>query len=364
MYRQLRSVEEPVNDGPLIVQSDKTLLLEVDHPQSREARAAIAPFAELERSPEHVHTYRLTPLGLWNARAAGHDAEQVVDALVRYSRYSVPHALLVDVADTMDRYGRLQLVKDPVHGLVLVSLDKAVLEEVIRSKKIGPMLGERIDADTVAVHHSERGRLKQGLLKIGWPAEDLAGYVDGEAHPIELDQSGWTLRDYQQQAVDMFWAGGSGVVGLPCGAGKTLVGAAAMATAKATTLILVTNTVAGRQWKRELIARTSLTEDGIGEYSGEGKEVRACPIAQYQVITRRTKGEYRHLELFDAQDWGLIIYDEVHLLPAPVFRMTADLQSRRRLGLTATLIREDGREGDVFSLIGPKRYDAPWKDIE
>src|ERR1700722_6778448 len=355
-----------MTDGPLIVQSDKTLLLEVDHPMSAEARAAIAPFAELERSPEHVHTYRLTPLGLWNARAAGHDAEQVVDALVRYSRYAVPHALLVDVADTMDRYGRLRLerVKDPVHGLVLVSIDRAVLEEVLRQKKIAPMLGERVDADTVLVHPSERGRLKQGLLKIGWPAEDLAGYVDGEAHPIELDQHDWVLRDYQQQAVDMFWAGGSGVVVLPCGAGKTLVGAAAMARAKATTLILVTNTVAGRQWKRELIARTSLTEDEIGEYSGERKEIRPVTIATYQVMTTRRNGEYRHLELFDSRDWGLIVYDEVHLLPAPIFRLTADLQSRRRLGLTATLIREDGREGDVFSLIGPKRYDAPWKDIE
>jgi DNA excision repair protein ERCC-3 len=353
-----------VSDGPLIVQSDKTLLLEVDHPDSKEARAAIAPFAELERSPEHVHTYRLTPLGLWNARAAGHDAEQVVDALVRFSRYPVPHALLVDVADTMDRYGRLQLAKHPTHGLVLVSLDRAVLEEILRQKKIAPMLGERLDADTVLVHPSERGRLKQALLKVGWPAEDLAGYVDGEAHEISLDESEWTLRDYQQEAADMFWEGGSGVVVLPCGAGKTLVGAAAMARAKATTLILVTNTVAGRQWRRELIARTSLTDDEIGEYSGEKKEIRPVTIATYQVMTTRRKGEYRHLELFDSRDWGLIIYDEVHLLPAPIFRLTADLQSRRRLGLTATLIREDGREGDVFSLIGPKRYDAPWKDIE
>ena len=353
-----------MTDGPLIVQSDKTLLLEVDHPMASEARAAIAPFAELERSPEHVHTYRLTPLGLWNARAAGHDAEQVVDALVRFSRYTVPHALLVDVADTMDRYGRLQLVKHPVHGLVLISVDRAVLEEVLRQKKITPMLGERIDADTVLVHPSERGRLKQALLKVGWPAEDLAGYVDGEAHPIELDPSGWTLRPYQQQAVDSFWQGGSGVVVLPCGAGKTLVGAAAMAQAKATTLILVTNTVSGRQWKRELLARTSLTEEEIGEYSGEKKEIRPVTIATYQIMTTRRKGEYRHLELFDSRDWGLVVYDEVHLLPAPIFRLTADLQSRRRLGLTATLVREDGREGDVFSLIGPKRYDAPWKDIE
>ncbi len=353
-----------MTDGPLIVQSDKTLLLEIDHERSTECRKAIAPFAELERSPEHVHTYRLTPLGLWNARAAGHDAEQVVDTLLSFSRYAVPHALLVDIAETMSRYGRLRLDKHPVHGLVLTSNDRPVLEEVLRAKKIRPMVGERLDVATVAVHPSERGNLKQALLKIGWPAEDYAGYVDGEAHAIELDQSEWTLRAYQREAAESFWHGGSGVVVLPCGAGKTLVGAAAMAQAKATTLILVTNTVSARQWKDELIRRTTLTEDEIGEYSGTKKEVRPVTIATYQVMTTRRKGVYAHLELFDAKDWGLIVYDEVHLLPAPIFRMTADLQARRRIGLTATLIREDGREGDVFSLIGPKRYDAPWKDIE
>jgi DNA excision repair protein ERCC-3 len=353
-----------MSDGPLIVQSDKTLLLEIDHEQSAECRKAIAPFAELERSPEHVHTYRLTPLGLWNARAAGHDAEQVVDTLLTYSRYAVPHALLVDIAETMARYGRLRLDKHPTHGLVLASSDRPVLEEVLRAKKIKPMLGARLDDETVVVHPSERGNLKQALLKIGWPAEDYAGYVDGEAHQIDLAEEGWTLRTYQQEAAESFWHGGSGVVVLPCGAGKTLVGAAAMAQAKATTLILVTNTVSARQWKDELVRRTSLTEDEVGEYSGTKKEIRPVTIATYQVMTTRRKGVYAHLELFDAKDWGLIVYDEVHLLPAPIFRMTADLQARRRIGLTATLIREDGREGDVFSLIGPKRYDAPWKDIE
>ncbi|MEV4613770.1 DNA repair helicase XPB [Kitasatospora sp. NPDC049258] len=353
-----------MNDGPLIVQSDKTLLLEIDHPQAADCRRAIAPFAELERAPEHIHTYRVTPLGLWNARAAGHDAEQVVDALVKYSRYPVPHALLVDVADTMARYGRLQLQKHPVHGLVLSSTDRPVLEEVLRSKKITPLVGARLDPDTVVVHPSERGQIKQVLLKLGWPAEDHAGYVDGEAHPIELDQNGWHLRPYQQQAVEGFWHGGSGVVVLPCGAGKTLVGAAAMAEAKSTTLILVTNTVSARQWKHELVKRTSLTEDEIGEYSGTRKEIRPVTIATYQVMTTKRKGVYAHLELFDARNWGLVVYDEVHLLPAPVFKFTADLQARRRLGLTATLVREDGREGDVFSLIGPKRFDAPWKEIE
>ncbi len=283
---------------------------------------------------------------------------------MRYSRYPVPHALLVDVAETMARYGRLRLEKHPTHGLVLSSTDRAVLAEVMKAKKVQGMLGDRLDADSVIVHASERGNLKQALLKLGWPAEDFAGYVDGEAHPIDLAQDGWELRTYQQEAADAFWHGGSGVVVLPCGAGKTIVGAAAMGQARATTLILVTNTVSARQWKDELVRRTSLTADEIGEYSGSVKEIRPVTIATYQVLTLKRKGVYPHLELLDARDWGLIVYDEVHLLPAPIFRMTADLQARRRLGLTATLVREDGREGDVFSLIGPKRYDAPWKDIE
>ena len=353
-----------MTDGPLIVQSDKTLLLDIDHPLSTECRRAIAPFAELERSPEHIHTYRLTPLGLWNARAAGHDAEQVIDTLIKYSRYAVPHSILIDVAETMSRYGRLRLEADPVHGLILVTTDSAVLEEVIRAKKIQPLLGARIDKETIAVLPSQRGQIKQSLLRLGWPAEDFAGYVDGQAHEIELKQDDWKIRPYQELAAEGFWHGGSGVVVLPCGAGKTIVGAAAMAHAKATTLILVTNTVAARQWREELLKRTSLNEDEIGEYSGAKKEIRPVTIATYQVMTKKKNGVYAHLDLFDSYDWGLIIYDEVHLLPAPIFRFTADIQSRRRLGLTATLVREDGMEGEVFSLIGPKRFDVPWKEIE
>ncbi|AWB82365.1 helicase [Corynebacterium yudongzhengii] len=355
-----------LGDGPLIVQSDKTVLLEVGHPQAAEARAALAPFAELERAPEHIHTYRVTPLALWNARAAGHDAEQAVDVLETYSKFPVPQSLLIDVAETMSRYGRVRIQKHPAHGLILEADEKPILEELIRHKKIRPMLGERIDDTTIVVYPSERGRLKQELTKVSWPAEDLAGYVDGESHPIALstEHVDWQLRDYQEYATESFFSGGSGIVVLPCGAGKTIVGAASMARAQATTLILVTNTVAGRQWRDELLRRTTLTPDEIGEYSGEKKEIKPVTIATYQVVTRKTKGEYRALELFDSRDWGLIIYDEVHLLPAPVFRMTSDLQSRRRLGLTATLVREDGREDDVFSLIGPKRYDAPWKELE
>ena len=353
-----------MSEGPLIVQSDKTLLLDIDHPMSTECRRAIAPFAELERSPEHIHTYRLTNLGLWNARAAGHDAELVIDTLIKYSRYAVPHSLLVDVAETMSRYGRLRLEADPVHGLILVTTDVGVLEEVIRAKKIAPLLGVRIDPETIAVHPSQRGAIKQSLLRLGWPAEDFAGYVDGQAHEIALKQNDWKIRPYQELAAEGFWHGGSGVVVLPCGAGKTIVGAAAMAHAKATTLILVTNTVAARQWREELLRRTTLNEDEIGEYSGAKKEIRPVTIATYQVMTKKKNGVYAHLDLFDTHDWGLIIYDEVHLLPAPIFRFTADIQSRRRLGLTATLVREDGMEGEVFSLIGPKRFDVPWKEIE
>jgi DNA excision repair protein ERCC-3 len=353
-----------MTQGPLIVQSDKTLLLDIDHPLSAECRQAIAPFAELEKSPEHIHTYRLTSLGLWNARASGHDAEQVIDTLLKYSRYAVAHALLLDIAEVMGRYGRLRIESHPVHGLVLISTDVAVLTEVMRAKKVAPLLGTKVDDETVTVHPSQRGHLKQALLRLGWPAEDFAGYVDGQAHAISLNEEGWKLREYQRLAAEGFWHGGSGVVVLPCGAGKTLVGAAAMAHAQATTLILVTNTVAARQWRDELIKRTSLNEDEIGEYSGAKKEIRPVTIATYQVMTTRKKGLYAHLDLFDSHDWGLIIYDEVHLLPAPIFRFTADIQSRRRLGLTATLVREDGMEGEVFSLIGPKRFDVPWKEIE
>ena len=353
-----------MTQGPLIVQSDKTLLLDIDHPLSAECRQAIAPFAELEKSPEHIHTYRLTSLGLWNARASGHDAEQVIDTLLKYSRYAVAHALLLDIAEVMGRYGRLRIESHPVHGLVLISTDVAVLTEVMRAKKVAPLLGTKVDDETVTVHPSQRGHLKQALLRLGWPAEDFAGYVDGQAHAISLNEDGWKLREYQKLAAEGFWHGGSGVVVLPCGAGKTLVGAAAMAHAQATTLILVTNTVAARQWRDELIKRTSLNEDEIGEYSGAKKEIRPVTIATYQVMTTRKKGLYAHLDLFDSHDWGLIIYDEVHLLPAPIFRFTADIQSRRRLGLTATLVREDGMEGEVFSLIGPKRFDVPWKEIE
>ncbi|MGO4104148.1 DNA repair helicase XPB [Leifsonia sp. YAF41] len=353
-----------MSDGPLIVQSDRTVLLEVAHPLAEDARHDLAIFAELERAPEHIHTYRITRLGLWNARAAGHDAADMLATLEKYSKFAIPQTVSVDITETVGRYGRLVIDRDPEGALILRSTDQAVLTEISGAKRIAPLLIGHPTPDSYLVEAWARGQLKQELVKIGWPAEDLAGYTPGTPHPIDLVEDGWALRDYQNKAVSNFFEGGSGVVVLPCGAGKTLVGAGAMATAKTNTLILVTNTVSARQWRDELLKRTTLTPDEIGEYSGQVKEVKPVTIATYQILTAKRKGEYAHLALLDAMDWGLVVYDEVHLLPAPVFKLTAELQARRRLGLTATLVREDGREGDVFSLIGPKRFDAPWKEIE
>jgi DNA excision repair protein ERCC-3 len=348
--------------GPLIVQSDRTVLLETDHPQAKDARHELAIFAELERAPEHIHTYRITRLGLWNARAAGHDAEFIIDSLKRWSKYPVPEGVEREIRSTIDRYGKLVIDRDET-GLRLTGSTPSILIEVASNRKISELLDERLE-NAYRVKDWARGQLKQELLKLGWPAEDNAGFTPGTPFEISLDQSLWRLRDYQREAVAKFELGGSGVVVLPCGAGKTLVGAATMAEVKTNTLILVTNTVSARQWRDELLSRTSLREEDIAEYSGSTKDIGPVTIATYQILTTKRKGEFAHLELLNARDWGLIIYDEVHLLPAPIFKMTADLQARRRLGLTATLVREDGRESDVFSLIGPKRFDAPWKDIE
>ncbi len=348
--------------GPLIVQSDRTVLLETDHPQSSDARHELAIFAELERAPEHIHTYRITRLGLWNARAAGHDADFIIESLSRWSKYPLPENVTVEIKNTIDRFGKLVIARDS-EGLILKSESLPILTEVSSNPKVKELLEEKT-VDGFRVSAWARGQLKQQLLKLGWPAEDTAGFTPGTPHEIELNQSDWKLRDYQVKAVEKFAEGGSGVVVLPCGAGKTLVGAATMAHFDTSTLILVTNTVAARQWRDELLARTDLTEEDIAEYSGSSKNLAPVTIATYQILTTKRKGEFAHLELLNARDWGLIIYDEVHLLPAPIFKMTADLQARRRLGLTATLVREDGRESDVFSLIGPKRFDAPWKDIE
>ena len=353
-----------MSNGPLIVQSDKTALLETDHYQASDARHELAVFAELERAPEHVHTYRISKLGLWNARAAGHDSNFVLNVLDKYAKFPVPTSIRLDIEQTMARYGKLVIRKNESGQLELFSNEPAVLLQVIQNRKVRDLLIDRTDDKSWLIAEWARGQIKQELLKLGWPAEDLAGFAPGKPHEMNLDETGFSLRSYQNQAVERFWEGGSGVVVLPCGAGKTLVGAATMAVAKTNTLILVTNTVSARQWKAELLKRTSLTDQEIGEYSGSVKQVAPVTIATYQILTTKKQGEYSHLALLNNSDWGLIIYDEVHLLPAPIFKMTADLQARRRLGLTATLVREDGKEGDVFSLIGPKRFDAPWKEIE
>ncbi|MCC6418388.1 MAG: DEAD/DEAH box helicase [Gemmataceae bacterium] len=364
---------DPTN--PLIVQGDRTVLVEVDNPRYAEARDALAPFAELEKSPEHIHTYRLTPLSLWNAAAAGLTAEAMADVLRRYSKFPIPGNLITDIAELVGRYGRVRLERDGAR-LRLVCADRPLLEELARQPKVRDYLGERLAPDSFAVEAAFRGVLKQGLIAVGYPAEDLAGYTEGALLPLGLrrvTRAGlpFQVRDYQREAADVFYAGGdvrggSGVVVLPCGAGKTIVGIAAMALVQRNTLILTTSITAVKQWKREILDRTDLAEKDIAEYTGETKDLAPVTVATYQILTHRPdrKEEFPHFKLFDQRDWGLIVYDEVHLLPAPVFRVTANIQARRRLGLTATLIREDGREEDVFSLIGPKKYDVPWRELE
>jgi len=358
-------------ENPLIVQSDHTVLLEVDGPRAADARDALAPFTELVKSPEHIHTYRITPLSIWNAAAAGHDAARMKETLTGFAKYPVPQNVLRDVEDYAARYGRVRLEKEG-DELVLRSDDPAVLVEAWGASAVRKCLLERRSAHEATVDPGMRGHVKQAMIRLGHPVEDLAGYVQGGALSIELDEGGdFAMRGYQTAAVDAFWAGGSarggsGVVVLPCGAGKTVVGMGAMARAGCKTLILTTNLTAVRQWQRELVEKCRIDPEDVGEYTGERKEIRAVTVTTYQILTyRRARTEpFTHLGLFSDHDWGLIVYDEVHLLPAPVFRVTAEIQARRRLGLTATLVREDGREDEVFSLIGPKKYDVPWKILE
>jgi DNA excision repair protein ERCC-3 len=364
---------DPAN--PLIVQGDRSVLVEVDNPRYAEARDALAPFAELEKSPEHIHTYRLTPLSLWNAAAAGMTAADMLDVLGRYSKFPLPTNLAPDVTELVGRYGRVRLERAG-DKLRLVCEDRPLLEELARQPKVRDYLGEREGPTSFLVEPAHRGVLKQGLITVGYPAEDLAGYTEGSALPLhlrEVARSGlpFHVRDYQREAANVFYAGGdvrggSGVVVLPCGAGKTIVGIAAMALMQRSTLVLTTGITAVKQWHREILDKTDLPEDHVAEYTGESKDIAPVTLATYQILTYRPdkKEEFPHFEIFDKHDWGLVIYDEVHLLPAPVFRVTAQIQARRRLGLTATLVREDGRESDVFSLIGPKKYDVPWRELE
>lgn len=367
----------------MIVQSDRTILLEVDHPQHAEARDALAQFAELEKSPEHIHTYRLSPLSLWNAAAGGMNAQEILDLLTRYSKYAIPSNIGTDIREYINRYGRIKLVRDG-DALLLKSEDTALIAEVMHHKRTQPYLISQLDRNTIQVDSSRRGHIKQALIHIGFPAEDLAGYTDGSSLTLQLRTEtllgkSFEPRAYQNAASAAFYAGGapsggSGVVVLPCGAGKTIVGLVTMASVQRATLILTPNTVAVRQWIQEIIDKTNIPPEMVGEYTGERKDIAPITVSTYQILTyRRSGGEngedngqeyFPHFSLFTSYDWGLIIYDEVHLLPAPVFRVTAEIQARRRLGLTATLVREDGREADVFSLIGPKKYDVPWRELE
>jgi DNA excision repair protein ERCC-3 len=365
----------PSPTHPLIVQGDKSILLEVQNERYEEARDVLAGFAELEKSPEYIHTYRITPLSLWNAASSGLSVAEILAGLETFSKYGLPSNVTRDIEEYVGRYGRVKLVREG-ENLFLTSDDPTLLVEILNHKKTQIYLQEGLDARRVLVAPGRRGHLKQALLQIGYPAEDLAGYAPGEDLPIALRQStlsgrSFTLRHYQTESAEVFHAsgsarGGSGVIVLPCGAGKTIVGMAAMAQLQTSTLILTPNTVAVRQWMSELVDKTSLTKDLIGEYSGLQKDIRPVTVSTYQILTYRKRGseEFPHFGLFSARNWGLIIYDEVHLLPAPVFRITAEIQARRRLGLTATLVREDGMEGDVFSLIGPQKYNVPWKDLE
>ncbi len=361
---------------PAVVQSDGTILLEVDNPAFEEARDSLMRFSDLVKSPEYIHTYRLSPLSLWNAASCGMKSSEVIEALSAVSKYEVPSSIKTFIDDAMGKYGILRL--ENIDGqLVLLSKDVFVSEEVKRSHKISPFIEQILPDGSLLIRPSARGALKQALIKMSYPCEDLAGYKAGD--PLRLrfganadSEKQYSLRPYQKAACDAFWAGGSarggsGVIVLPCGAGKTIVGMGVMERVGMQTLILTTNVVALRQWISELLDKTDLTPDMVREYSGECKEIGPVTVSTYQILTYRKRGgdpEYPHFELFDRRNWGLIIYDEVHLLPAPVFRITADLQARRRLGLTATLVREDGREDEVFSLIGPKKFDKPWKELE
>ncbi|MFN3484706.1 MAG: DNA repair helicase XPB [Planctomycetota bacterium] len=355
---------------PLIVQSDRTLLLEVEHPEYEAARAELARFAELVKSPEHIHTYRLTPLSLWNAAAAGLSAEGILGALERFSRYSLPSNVVFEIREQVARYGRLRLVGRGA-GYAIECADEALAEEIWTHKELRPLFSARPEPAVLELPAGSRGLVKQSLTRAGYPVDDRAGYVEGA--PLEAAlRSEVKLRDYQRDAAEAFLAagapsaGGSGVIVLPCGAGKTVVGMEVIARLRTHTLILCTGGMALHQWRRELLEKTTIRPEEIGEYSGEAKDLRPVTLATYRILThrRRKEGDFTHFGLFDRMNWGLIVYDEVHLLPAEVFRATALLQTRRRLGLTATLIREDGLEADVFSLIGPKKYDAPWKDLE
>jgi len=384
-------------DNPVIVQSDRSVMLHTvrtvvdesgrpvkdesgrpvteEHPLYTEARDALALFAELEKSPDYLHTYRITAVSVWNAAALGVTASEIEEALEEYSCVPVPGGVLDEIRGWIERYGLLRIERVGENRFQLCSEDPEALRDILGHAAIRKLC-ELDEEGRVWVSPLERGTIKQDLIRIGFPVDDQGGYVEGDPLEVELREETlegreFGLRTYQEAAASAFYAGGtvrggSGVVVLPCGAGKTVTAMAVMSLVGTKTLILTTNTVAVRQWRDELLDKTELTEDQVAEYTGENKTVAPVTITTYQMLTwRRSKtDDFEHFELFSKENWGLVVYDEVHLLPAPIFRVTADLQARRRLGLTATLVREDGREDEVFCLIGPKRYDVPWKVLE
>jgi DNA excision repair protein ERCC-3 len=362
-------------DNPLIIQSDSTLLLDVHNNNFSSARNDIAPFAELEKSPEHIHTYRISPLSLWNAASAGLGADQIITILEKWSRFEIPDNILFSIKDVISRFGKLVLQEtDDKNKLKLIIYDKMILAELSSIEKLKKYLLPIQEG--FSVNLVDRGTVKLELIKLGYPVKDEAPLIDGDPLAVDLraaTRSGFdlTIRDYQIESAETFCGNGKagsgfGVIVLPCGAGKTVVGMKVMEILKTNTLILTTNVAAVHQWIEELKDKTHISEDEIGEYTGDRKVIRPVTVATYQILTWRpdSESDFPHFSIFRKKNWGLIIYDEVHLLPAPVFRVTAEIQSMRRLGLTATLVREDGRQEDVFSLVGPKRYDVPWKELE
>ncbi|MCR5621274.1 MAG: DEAD/DEAH box helicase [Treponema sp.] len=391
----------PQGDNPLIVQSDRTLLLDVHAQRAKECAAALIPFAELVSSPEHLHTYRISPLSLWNAASAGFSSEKVMATLTEYSRYEMPQAVGAWIKETADRFGRLRLVPGPVHDkdgiqeewIYLVSSTPYVYKQIEANPAAMKFLTETpysMPEEHAAAYHlsdeekkfcfllslTDRGIVKEKLLQLGWPVKDDVPLREGATLDIQLRQTSlsghaFEVRDYQKAAAQALVGNkgsgtGFGTIVLPCGAGKTIVGMQIMALLQTNTLIVTTNISAVHQWINELLDKTNLSADQIAEYTGEQKTIKSVTVATYQILTWRAdkEGPYPHFSLFRQNDWGLVIYDEVHMLPAPVFRVTAELQAVRRVGLTATLVREDGCEGQVFSLVGPKRYDVPWKELE
>jgi DNA excision repair protein ERCC-3 len=360
---------------PLIVQSDSSLLLDVHDPGFEDARSEIGAFAELEKSPEHIHTYRMTPLSLWNAASAGLSAEEIVSALNRFARYPVPENVVYTIRDTTSRFGKLRLLStDNDHRLFLEVKEEALHKELLSNKRVAKYLDPADDGFFIELY--DRGTIKQELVHIGYPVKDEAPLVTGESLPFSLrEQTGdgrpFSVRSYQREAASAFCGDmrpgtGFGTVVLPCGAGKTIVGMSVMEMLATSTLILTTNVAAVHQWMTELVDKANIDREDIGEYTGDRKEIKPITIATYQILVWRPDrdSDFPHFDIFRKRKWGLIVYDEVHLLPAPIFRVTAEIQAVRRLGLTATLVREDGRESDVFSLVGPKRFDVPWKELE